>query len=654
MLEDYRKARKQAHREFSLDVAAGRYPYPPALDDILKGEGYQGEVPIGTVEVDLSLIAGTRTRGRQNNFSSGFMPLQEPTSEFASKWSDLIDAQRAEGIREPIVAYEYLQRFYVQEGNKRVSVLRYLGQPTVLARVTRVVPMPTDSRAYRVFREFMRFYRVAPVYGIVLAGEGDYERLAAFALESLDAPWPEERVRDLRAAYALFADAFARRHGEVLGMTCGNAFLIYLKVFGFEAAVRASPVVVAERVERIWDEFVVAQDGGRVAYLENPTAPKSKAKLIPDLKSIYMASAFAKPFRVAFIYEKHPLLDGWTALHEKGRHKLEAKLGTEVSTRAYPDCADDIDFDLAVEEAMSEDTDLFVTISPTQMRACLRGAVAHPETPFINCSVSLTHGVVRTFAGRLYEAKFLLGALAASLADNHRVGYVAETPVFGTVAEINAFAIGAKMVDPHVTVYLKWFSAKDYDWKRELAETDVRIVSAADYPDVQHPDEPWGLYRVEADGGTTHIAEPVWKWGRYYARIVESIRNDTWKQEGERRAGEALNYWWGMSAGVVDVKLGDGVAYGQRMLIEGIRQFLLSGRIDPFAGELVSQEGKVLHESPERLSSEEIVRMRWLNCNIVGRLPEQEELSWEGLEKVEVSGVIPLDPKNLPHKGTAS
>ena len=62
-------------------------------------------------------------------FSSGFLPIAEPTSEFAMKWSDLIDSQRAEGLRDPIVVFEYLQRFYVQEGNKRVSVSRYLACP---------------------------------------------------------------------------------------------------------------------------------------------------------------------------------------------------------------------------------------------------------------------------------------------------------------------------------------------------------------------------------------------------------------------------------------------------------------------------------------------------------------------------------------------
>ena len=82
---------------------------------------------MGTMEIDIDLIAGTRTRGRQNTFATNFMPLPESGSEFSMKWSDLIDSQRAEGIRDPIVVYEFMQRFYVQEGNKRVSVLRYLG-----------------------------------------------------------------------------------------------------------------------------------------------------------------------------------------------------------------------------------------------------------------------------------------------------------------------------------------------------------------------------------------------------------------------------------------------------------------------------------------------------------------------------------------------
>ena len=30
-------------------------------------------------------------------------------------------------MREPVQAFEFMNRFYVQEGNKRVSVLKYFG-----------------------------------------------------------------------------------------------------------------------------------------------------------------------------------------------------------------------------------------------------------------------------------------------------------------------------------------------------------------------------------------------------------------------------------------------------------------------------------------------------------------------------------------------
>ena len=45
-----------------------------------------------------------------------------------------------EGIRDPIKAYEYMNKFYVEEGNKRVSVLKYFDAVSVPGYVTRILP----------------------------------------------------------------------------------------------------------------------------------------------------------------------------------------------------------------------------------------------------------------------------------------------------------------------------------------------------------------------------------------------------------------------------------------------------------------------------------------------------------------------------------
>lgn len=644
MIEDYRKARKIGAKQVQEDVSAGRYPYPVALSDILKDRGYQGEVPLGVMDIDMGLIAGTRTRGRQNSFSRGFMPLLEEGSEFAAKWSALADSQRDEGIREPIIVYEYLQRFYVQEGNKRVSVARFVGMPTIAANVTRVLPMPADTKEMRVYREFLRFFAVCPVYGIVFSEEGSYERLAAFAGFDLETPWSEDAVRALRSAYGSFAEAFGRRGGGSLGIAAGDAFLTYLKLYGYELAVCGSPTEISERLSRIWGELRVAASREPIAYLETPGAP-SRAKLIPDLKGLAKkVLPVTKPLRIAFVYERGPATSGWAAAHERGRHDLEGLCGETVETRAFYDRRSDEAFDRAVEEAVAGGDDLVVTNVPTQMRQALRAALAHPGLKVMNCSVSLSHSAVRTFATKTYEVKFLLGVLAASLSDNHRVGYVADSPVFGTVAGINAFAIGAQTVDPHATVYLKWYASKDYDWRRELAESEVRIVCARDVPDPADPSQPWGLYLVEHDGTHVHLAEPVWEWGRFYQRIVQSIRDDSWRREGDELRGRALNYWWGLTSGVMDVRVDAAVPARQRALVELFRQGLLGGQLHPFSGELKSQRGLVQPEGSGRLASDAIARMAWLNENVVGRLPVERELSERALDEVTVSGVIPLDP----------
>lgn len=68
------------------------------------------------------------------------MPLLDWGTEFSAKWASLSDAQINEGIRDSIKVYEYMNKFYVLEGNKRVSVLKYFDAVTVNAVVYRKVP----------------------------------------------------------------------------------------------------------------------------------------------------------------------------------------------------------------------------------------------------------------------------------------------------------------------------------------------------------------------------------------------------------------------------------------------------------------------------------------------------------------------------------
>lgn len=637
----YQRARKQGLRELRRDTAAGRYPYPPALDDILKGRGSQGEVPVGLVELDLDLIAGTRTRGRQNGFSRGFMPLLDPASEFAAKWSALFESQLSEGFREPITVFEYDQRFYVQEGNKRVSVARYVGAPSILARVTRVVPMAGDDDAWASYTAFAAFYRVCPLYGIAFSDPSSFAELAELSGHDLVDPWPEDDVLALKALLHRFTASFRSRGGGSLPLPQGDALLIFLRVMGYDRSIALTAAEVDQALGSLWGEMVLAARGEDPVFLE---APAPAAPAISELAGIARDMARQDPFRVAFIYNEDPARSGWVALHEEGRCELERRLGATVATEALVVSTCEPAFGEAASAAVAHGADLVVTVQPTQMEATLRAALAHPGTTFLNCS-AIPRGAVRTFSCRLYEVKFLMGMAAAAMARNHRIGYVAESPVMSTVAEVNAFAIGAAMVDPFARVHLAWRSERSYDWRRTLVEdAGASVVCGRDSADPADPGRPWGLFAVRGDGGQLPLARPVWRWGRYYELMVRSIRGAAWRRDGRANPNQALDYWWGLSSGVVDIELDRAVPEGVRELIEALRQSVMSHRLDPFAGELVSQEAHVQQTGAPRMAAADIVGMSWLNWNVVGRLPAPGDLSDASREQVRVAGILPPRP----------
>lgn len=172
MRVDYQEAMRAGQREYRHATYEGRYPYLPALDDILEQEGRGVEVPVGTTEIPLANIVGTTTRGRQQAFASNFMPIMRENTEFAMKWSSLYNAHISEGIHDAIKCYEYKKRFYVLEGNKRVSVMKYAGAEYITADVTRILPVHTEDKDCKVYYEFVEFYNVAPTYEIDLTEPG--------------------------------------------------------------------------------------------------------------------------------------------------------------------------------------------------------------------------------------------------------------------------------------------------------------------------------------------------------------------------------------------------------------------------------------------------------------------------------------------------
>ena len=118
--------------------------------------------------------------------------------------------------------------------------------------------------------------------------------------------------------------------------------------------------------------------------------------------------------------------------------------------------------------------------------------------------------------------------------------------------------------------------------------------------------------------------------------------NGTWKYDDSSSAEKkAINYWWGMSAGVVDVICSKNLPIGTKRLVELLKKAISSGEYNLFQGVLYSQTG-IVQDDPDRvLTPEEIVKMDWLAENVIGSIPKNEELKEQAKSVILQQGVKP-------------
>lgn len=638
MADEYSKARRAGEKAFKSALNEGRYPYLPALDDFLDA-GRCSAVRAGIMEIPVTQITGTKTPGRMHAFACNFMPLLEKDSEFEIKWSRLYESQIEEGFRDPVLVYEYLHNFYVQEGNKRVSVARFLEMPTISADVVRLIPTDRDSENPDIYDEFLRFFAVCPLYELNFSKYGSYRRFASLLGLNLKDKWDTVQVSRIRAAYYNFAKAYAQTVQEEAG-NISDALLIYLTVYGFDQLRAQSVSTIRKNLTQIRKELVTQASDENITVKEKP---EEKNKTLLDTLKIIPTFNELHPLKIAFIYDRNPQNSAWVSDHEIGRTYLNKKYPKTVRTITFENCGTDEEVRDALEQAAEQDCDLVFTASPAMMQETVKAAIKHPKIHYLNCSINLNSKAVRTYYARTYEVKFLLGALAAMNAKNHKTAYIADYPIYGTIASINAFAIGASLIDPECRVYLAWSGVHDEDWFKELEYLDIDVFCGPSLVLTDDDRTLHGLCRREADGKVSNLAMPVINWAVYYEQLVKLMLEDKWDQDSQHN--RAINYWWGMDAGIEDLNISSKIAYSSAKMIRLMKDGLSSGTINPFSGELRSMEKVIRTSADGRLSNEQIIRMDWLNDNVIGVIPEYSRMSEGGKKLVEAAGITKAKEK---------
>lgn len=626
-IDQYHQALKLGQKCYRDLVHQGQYPYPQVLDEILDESMIARRMDLGVMDIPSERIVGTRYAGRRSAFAANFMPLLSSETEFASKWITLCESALEEGIRDAVTCAEYLGRFYVQEGNKRVSVSKSFDSPTICAHVTRLIPVRTQDAAIQLYYEFLDFYKLSSTYWILFSQPGSYAKLQAVLGYDPDHVWTEDERSQFSMAYAKFREAACRLTKREAFEEISDAMLVWLQVYSMEELLKSDTGELVRTLTAIWPEVQALR---KPDPIEVSTAPQETGN-VGFLNRLWLPSHL----NVAFINEYPPEESDWIGAHDRGRQYLEAAFPKETTCRSYVIPAGK-EAETVMEDAIADGAQVLFTTTAPLIAACRKIAVRHRDVHILNCSVSMPYPGVRTYYSRIYEGKFLSGAIAGAVSRSDTIGYIASNPIFGVPAGINAFALGARLTNPNARVLLKW-SCSSTDPIGELLEAGVDMISNRDVPAPGQAQDTWGLCQRQPDGRLLSLASPYWNWGSFYVKLVASILHGGWEESEDD--GKAVNYWWGMSSGVVGVHLSDRLPEGVSQLAQMLRRGIIDGSILPFHRSIRAQDGTLKSAGSHFFTAEELLHMDWLCDYVDGSIPSFDELLPMARSIVRLQGI---------------
>ena len=487
--------------------------------------------------------------------------------------------------------------------------------------------MAVDSPRIKAYQEFLDFYKLTGLYDVKFTAPGNYGKLLEKSGYPTDRKWTEEEQRRFRASIYYFTEAMNAVGGNSDLPQPEDALLLWLAVHPFSDLKTLSSGELRKTISQLWPNLMAASAADPVVKTE---PPEEKSKIVQIFKGV-------DHLNVAFVHQYNEETSNWTRSHENGRKYLEQTLGKTVTTRVYNDANTAESATVLIEQAVADGAEVVFTTAPQLIDLCMKASIEHPKVRFLNCSVHQPYATVRTYYSRIYEGKFITGAIAGAMSKDDRIGYVGTYPIHGVPASINAFALGAQLTNPDAKIELKWSCVPGNPTQEFLGE-GIRAISNRDTPLENYIVNEYGTYFADDSGNLTPVGSPTWVWGQFYENMVRSIMSGSWEDE---KTGQVVNLWWGMRSGVIDVTMPPGVPEGVRTMANFLKEGICNGTLDPFKRRILDQQGTVRNDGSKSFSPVELLKMDWLCENVVGSFPKYEEILPISRPMVDLLGIYP-------------
>lgn len=628
---EYEIARRQARAVYAKEVSQGRNGYLPSLEGILEYASIIGERRVGLENVPLRKIVGTANKSRARSFAPKFLPLPKERSEFASKWKQVFMHQIDEGIVDPVELREYLNWYWVVEGNKRVSVLSYLGAYQVEAQVTRLTPhYDENDPAVVTYYRFLPFKEETGISSIWIREEDGYERVLELIRNhygvSAEDPF-EKRKGAYRRFYSLvylpFRDLYKSYGGDRLSFTTGEAFLRYVEIVGFPEGFYEPQE--KRSVESVIKELSVSSDD--IGITTGPLK-RSGPTLLGTLGRLMRPE---RTLDVAFVHYGSKSVSTWNRDHDAAIMELNNSLRGKVKTQIYRTEENETSFVEVIRKA-AESAEVVFSTAAILYEATRKVAIEYQNVRFFVASREKSGRHVRTYSPRTHEVHYLSGLIAGALRKKKPIYFVLSNYSAYSFASINAFALGARGVNRFAEVKLVINEHGCKEGASDILPDEIEPGDVLFFHDIipfAHEEcDKYGLYSYQGSNFARYAAF-LYDWGEFYRDVLGNILSGNIKDFDSENGGDAkfLTYWGGLRNGILDLLVNDELISPEiRRVVEGIKRLMLLDEFTPFDGPILDRRGEVRVHKDERLDYDGIISMDYLVKGVTGPPPDPDDV----------------------------
>jgi basic membrane protein A len=356
--------------------------------------------------------------------------------------------------------------------------------------------------------------------------------------------------------------------------------------------------------------------------------------------------------KVGFIYVG-PVGDaGWTYAHDLGRLATMEAL-PEIET-VIVESVSEADVESFIDHLVADGVEVIFATSFGYGDGVLAAAARYPDVIFAHATGIKRAPNVMTYIADFYQVYYLNGLVAGALTESNKLGYIAAFPIPEVKRHINAFALGAREVNPEATVEVRWlFNWFDPAGAKEA--TEALIVEGADVFAFTE-DTPTVIQTAGARGFPSYshyasmlefspetvVSGQIVNWEAIYIDFLSGVLDGTYTSENLAD----LDYFWRMgedsvSAGAapgmvinpvykdrLDAHMLDHPEFGETSVYD-----LVFARIDqmaklepdyePFSGPLSDRKGNLVYEDGRVATIGELLGLQWAAANVSGPWPEE-------------------------------